>query len=161
MPRPAAKPLEIYTDGSCRWFKRASRMHGGWAFIVLSSANEEPNIYESGFYPAPQTNNSMELLAVLEALRYVKRHGLRQRPITIFTDSTYVIGGMVSSFRHQVADGLLDDAPNAPIWKLLHLHAEACRRLNFQHVKGHRKNVWNNQCDAMAGLARRNGEKKL
>lgn len=161
MARPPKQEYQIFTDGSCRWYKRPSRMHGGWAFIVLSDPNgNASNVYRSGFAPAPQTNNSMELRAVLEALRYVKEFGLRQNPITIFSDSQYVIGGMVSQFRHQVAEGIITDAPNAELWKLLHRHAEACRRLTFRHVKGHSTNVWNNYCDAMAGKARTDGVKK-
>lgn len=161
MPRPPKIEYQIYTDGSCRWFKRASRRHGGWAFIVLSGPDgNESNVYRSGFCPAPQTNNTMELMAVLEALRYVKEFRLRQNPITIFSDSSYVIGGMVSQFRHQVAEGIITDAPNAELWLLLHRHAEACRRLAFRHVKGHSTNVWNNYCDEMAGKARRDGEKQ-
>jgi ribonuclease HI len=160
MARPPKQEYQIYTDGSCRWYRQRDRMHGGWAFIVLSDPDgNESNVYRSGFCPAPQTNNSMELMAVLEALRYVKEFGLRQNPITILSDSQYVIGGMVSQFRHQVADGTIDDAPNSEIWKLLHQHAEKCRRLSFRHVKGHSTNVWNNYCDAMAGKARTDGEK--
>lgn len=159
--RPPKQEYHIYTDGSCRWFKRPERMHGGWSFIVLTNPEgNKSNVYRSGFCPAPQTNNTMELMAVLEALRYIKVHRLRFHPITVFSDSMYVIGGMVSQFRHQVADGTIK-APNSEIWKLLHRHAERCRRLNFRHVKGHSTNVWNNYCDAMAGRARREGVKAL
>lgn len=98
----------------------------------------------------------MELMAVLMALRWVGNARLRQHPIVIHADSMYVIGGMVSAFRHQVADGLIDP-PNKELWLLLHRHAERCKSLKFLHVKGHAGDAWNTMCDAMAGKARRDG----
>jgi ribonuclease HI len=100
----------------------------------------------------------MELMAVLNALRYVKDFGLRSYSIVVHTDSMYVINGMESQFRHQLADGLID-APNKEIWLLLHRHAERCKSLKFQHVKGHAGHVWNEYCDRMAGKARLDGIK--
>lgn len=160
MARPAKKPVTIYTDGSCVWHRSRKHTHGGWAFIVLADPEgDESNVYKAGYYPPPQTNQTMELLAVLEALRYVKEFGLRHHPITVWSDSTYVINGMMSQFRHQLADGLIE-APNAEIWLLLHRHAERCKQLMFRHVKGHAGNVWNEMCDKMANRARHDGTKK-
>jgi ribonuclease HI len=102
----------------------------------------------------------MEMLAVLNALRYVKEFQLRMHPVTIYTDSMYVIGGMISQFRHQVAEGVIDP-PNKEIWLLLHRHAERCRRLTFRHVKGHSGIVWNEYCDRMASKARLEGTRAL
>lgn len=167
MGRPNRPPITIYTDGSCVWYRSRKKTHGGWAFIVLSDPEgNESNVYKSGYYPPPQTNQTMELLAVLEALRYVKLHRLRFHPITIHTDSMYVINGMTSQFRHQVADGLIDP-PNKHIWLLLHRHAERCKRLTFRHVKGHSGQVlsdfykWNEYCDRMASKARLDGIKLM
>lgn len=145
----------IYTDGSCQWFKNPNKRHGGWAFIVLADSDDESNIYRSGYYAPPQTNQTMELLAVLEALRYVKEYGLRAHAITIHTDSMYVINGMTSQFRHHVAGGM--EAPNSEIWLLLHRHAERCKKLSFRHVKGHAGDTWNEMCDKIAGKARVTG----
>lgn len=161
MPRPPKPPITIYTDGSCAYSKRKAITHGGWAFIVLaSSEGNESNVYRSGFSPAPQTNQTMELMAVLNALRYVKNAKLRFNPITIHSDSMYVINGMISQFRHQLADGVID-APNKEIWLLLHRHAERCKKLGFKHVKGHAGHVWNETCDRMANRARLDGIKSL
>lgn len=159
MARRAKPELHIYTDGSCKWNRNGKNTHGGWAFIALSDPEgNESNVYKAGYCKPPQTNNTMELMAVLMALRYVGNARLRQHPVVIFSDSMYVIGGMVSSFRHQVADGLLDP-PNKEYWLLLHRHAERCKRLMFRHVKGHAGDVWNEMCDAMANRARHDGMK--
>lgn len=139
----------IYTDGSCP----VAYGPGAWAFIMLGA---DANVYDAGYMAAPQTNNTMELWAVLMALRFVKEKELRDESITIHADSTYVINGMISQFRHQVADGSIDP-PNADIWKRLHKHAERCRSLKFVHVKGHSGNTWNEYCDRMAAKALRDG----
>lgn len=153
--------LHIYTDGSCGWKSNRAHMHGGWAFVLLNDHDgNSSNVYSSGFSEAPQTNQTMELLAVLHALRYVREMKLRERTIVVHSDSTYVINGMESQFRHQLADGVID-APNKEIWLRLHKHAELCRSLKFRHVKGHSGNVWNELCDRMANRARREGEKAL
>jgi ribonuclease HI len=172
LPRPPKQEVHIFTDGSCQWFKNPKKNHGGWAFIVVfgrldahdPDAEEQhaigdgENVYKSGYCAPPQTNNTMELMAVLEALRWVKEFRLRHHPVIIHSDSTYVIGGMESAFRHQVADGMIDP-PNREIWLLLHRHAEACRNLTFRHVKGHAGHVWNEYCDRMANKARHSGMK--
>lgn len=161
MSRPPKQEYHIYTDGSCVWSRQRKKTHGGWSFIVLSDPNGDgDNFYKAGFCEAPQTNQTMELMAVLNALRYLKQNNLRFNPVTIHTDSMYVIGGMISQFRHQLAAGMID-APNKEIWLLLHKHAEACRRLKFQHVKGHSGNVWNEYCDRMASKARLDGTRAL
>lgn len=161
MTRPPRTEYHIYTDGSCVWHRSRKRTHGGWAFIVLSDPEgNEGNVYQSGFCEAPQTNQTMELMAVLNALRFVKRASLRFHPITIHSDSMYAINGMTSQFRHQLAEGAID-APNKEIWLLLHKHAEACRRLKFRHVKGHSGQVWNEYCDRMASKARLDGTRAL
>lgn len=160
MARPSKPIITIYTDGSCKWMRSKKRTHGGWAFIVLADPEgDESNVYRAGHCPPPQTNQTMELMAVLNALRYVKEFRLRSHPIVIRTDSMYVINGMTSQFRHHVAGGM--KAPNSEIWLLLHRHAERCKRLAFRHVKGHSGNVWNEYCDRMASKARLDGEKGL
>ena len=74
--------LHIYTDGACR----GNPGKGGWgAWLVYNETEKE--LY--GF-SADTTNNIMELTAVIEALKSLKR----KCPIIITTDSTYVKNGI-------------------------------------------------------------------
>jgi ribonuclease HI len=75
---------EIYTDGSCHPPSGA----GAWVAIILI---EREKIVLSGQVPGT-THNRMELLAVMEALSYLKTNNSRIRKIKIFTDSQYVTG---------------------------------------------------------------------
>ena len=52
-------PVTVYTDGACR----GNPGRGGWAWAVPGGA------YASGADPAT-TNQRMEIMAALEALRY-------------------------------------------------------------------------------------------
>jgi ribonuclease HI len=161
-----ASPVVIYTDGSCLNYKteatRNEKGHGGWAFVVVRE--DGPNIYGKGFAHAPQTNNTMELQAVLEALRWVHDHGLENDHILIRPDSLYVINGMISAWRHVAAETNIEGELNGEIWRKLHRYAEKTPRLRFAHVKGHTGkdvNKHNEMCDRIASTARKQGISKL
>jgi ribonuclease HI len=74
---------EIYTDGSCHTQKRI----GAWVAIVLTGTEKKilSGIVEN------TTHNRMELLAVIKALEFVKNTHPGNHPITVFSDSQYVI----------------------------------------------------------------------
>lgn len=154
-------PIVIYTDGSCRNFtgtKRRTNGHGGWAFVVV---NPDGNTYRSGFLPAPQTNNTAEIWAVLEAMRWVVRNGLQDQYILIRPDSTYVINGMISAWIHVAAETNFRGEKNGNLWRRLYQRLNQIRRLNFLHVKGHAGDKYNEFCDRIASRARKQGEMKL
>ena len=74
--------IYIYTDGACK----GNRGPGGWgALLIYREAKKE--LY--GF-SIESTNNIMELTAVIEALKSIKR----ECPIVITTDSNYVKDGI-------------------------------------------------------------------
>ena len=66
--------IEVFTDGACSGNPGA----GGWG-VILRSGGEENT-----------TNNRMELTAVIEALKALKK----ECDITIYTDSRYVMDGV-------------------------------------------------------------------
>ena len=74
--------IEIYTDGSCN----PKENIGAWA-AILEIDGESVTI--KGF-TKNTTHNRMELLAVINALDYLKQNDLEKRPVVVFTDSQYV-----------------------------------------------------------------------
>ena len=76
--------VEIFTDGACR----GNPGPGGWGALLRYRGNEREL---RGAAPAT-TNNRMELLAALEALRALKR---RSR-VHLQTDSQYVMNGITT-----------------------------------------------------------------
>src|SRR5579863_8404772 len=73
--------VDIFTDGACS----GNPGPGGWAAILRSGQHEK----ELSGGSAATTNNRMELMAVIEGLRALKKGS----PVTIHTDSRYVMDG--------------------------------------------------------------------
>lgn len=75
---------EVYTDGSCHTQRRI----GAWVAIVFTETKKK---LLSGIVK-DTTHNSMELMAVIKAIQYVKEHHGNISTIRIYTDSQYVTG---------------------------------------------------------------------
>ena len=73
--------IEIFTDGACSGNPGA----GGWGALLRCGEVEKEL---SGGFP-DTTNNRMELTAVIEALKALKK----PCEITLYTDSRYVMDG--------------------------------------------------------------------
>ena len=136
------KHITIYTDGSCS----GNPGPGGWAAIL--EYNDAKKEFSGGEYST--TNNRMELTAVIKALSFLKE----PCEVTLFSDSRYVIDSIQKGwvFSWQKKDWKKADnkpALNVDLWiellSLLEIH-----RVNFNWVKGHESNPFNNRCDELA-----------
>ena len=74
--------IKIYTDGSCL----ENPGNGGWAAII----NDNGGVRKISGSEKSTTNNRMELMAPIMALRKIKANS----EITIYTDSKYVKDGI-------------------------------------------------------------------
>ena len=72
----------IYTDGS----SRGNPGPGGYGIVMEHCKSGYVKEYSKGFKLT--TNNRMELMAVIEALKKLKQTNLK---ITVYTDSKYVV----------------------------------------------------------------------
>jgi len=140
----ASQPLDIYTDGACR----GNPGPGGWGALLISGQHEREL---SGAEPST-TNNRMELLAVIEALRALKRR-VRAR---VFTDSQYVQLGITTWLADWKARGWRTAArkpvKNQDLWEQLDALA-AGHEIEWHWVKGHAGNPGNERCDQLANAA--------
>ena len=75
--------LKIYTDGACS----GNPGKGGWAAIILDSDLNQVSISGS---ESKTTNNRMELMAPIMALKKIKK----KSEIVFYTDSKYVKDGI-------------------------------------------------------------------
>ena len=137
----------MFTDGACS----GNPGPGGWAAIVVTP---DGHVRELGGGEARTTNNRMEMTAPLEALRAVAS---RKEPVTVYSDSTYVISG-ITSWVHgwkrrgwTRADG--GEVLNRDIWEALD-RTVASRRgigpVEWRYVKGHAGNPGNERCDEIS-----------
>jgi ribonuclease HI len=137
--------LHIFTDGACA----GNPGPGGWAWAVAPDG--EPN----GSGGAVRTTNQrMELLAVLEAVRSL---GADRRPLAIHSDSTYVVNCFRDEWwkkwrRNGWRNSKREPVANADLWEPL-VDLVEVSDVTFQWVKGHSGDRMNDLVDALAVAA--------
>jgi len=136
--------VEIFTDGACR----GNPGPGGWAALIRMGAREREL---SGGEPLT-TNNRMELIAAIEALKVLKR----PCRVQLTTDSNYVRDGITKWIHGWRRNGwrTADRKPvkNADLWQAL-LDAAEPHRIEWHWVKGHSGHAENDRVDELACAA--------
>ncbi len=140
-------PILIFCDGATSGNPGPS----GWGAIVVLPRGE---VRELGGREANSTNNRMEMTGALEALRSIRSE---PGPVSIYTDSTYVIRGITQwiwgwrSRGWKTAEG--KEVANSELWKAL--AAELAQRgkenpVDWRYVRGHVGVPGNERVDAIA-----------
>ena len=134
--------VTIYTDGACS----GNPGPGGYGAILMYGSHKKEL---SGGEPNT-TNNRMELMGVITALKALNR----PCQVELYTDSQYVVNAIEKGWaRKWQANGWMrnkkDPALNPDLWQelldLLNVH-----QVTFHWVKGHATNLYNNRCDELA-----------
>lgn len=135
------KIVEIFTDGSCL----GNPGPGGYGAILRYGTREKEI---SGYCPSA-TNNRMELTAVIEALKLLKRAS----KVRIFTDSNYVFKGITTwiySWRKMNwFNSQRKPVLNRDLWEKLLSLAER-HHITWHWIKGHSRHPENERCDKLA-----------
>ena len=133
--------IKIYTDGSCL----ENPGNGGWAAIII---DDEKKTQIKGS-KKNTTNNQMELLAPIEALKKIPKGS----KVQIFTDSKYVKSGITEWIHNWKKNGwkTADKQPvkNKELWEELDLLANQFE-INWNWVKAHSTDKLNNEVDLIA-----------
>ena len=133
--------IKIYTDGSCL----GNPGNGGWAAIII---DDKKKIQIKGS-KKDTTNNQMELLAPIKALKKIPKGS----NVQIFTDSKYVKSGITEWIHNWKKNGwkTVNKQPvkNKELWtELDNLTNEF--KIKWNWVKGHSSDVLNNEVDLIA-----------
>jgi ribonuclease HI len=141
--------LSVYTDGGCL----GNPGPGGWAYVmVLRTFQGEKVVAEGKGAEKDTTNNRMELQAVISALRALRAAKELPWKAVVFTDSQYVQKGITEWIRLWKKNNwrTSDKQPvkNQDLWKRLEVMTENLT-LQWEWVKGHAGNNWNERCDRM------------
>lgn len=145
----------FYTDGSNSNNGRADSV-GGFAYVEVSSATSDciSTFSSSDYSPIGEvTNNRMELMAVISALRTCDKSD----EVLILSDSAYIVNCINENWmRKWKATGKTSTGKtpsNMDLWLTLERCMRRCGSVEFQHVKGHAQNVHNNMADMLAHQA--------
>ena len=134
--------VTIYTDGACS----GNPGPGGWAAILMAGGAKK----EMSGGERDTTNNRMELMAIIEGLKALKR----PCKVDIYSDSAYVVNAFEQNWIGKwVKNGWKNSAKaevaNSDLWKEL-INLTAMHNVTFHKVKGHADNEFNNRCDELA-----------
>ena len=135
--------IKIYTDGACS-NNQSNENKGGYGGI-LTKQGEQPLTLNGGFRNT--TNNRMELKAAIEALKRIHSSS----PVTVYSDSQYVVKGITEWIPNWIAKGKIEK--NGDLWMELYKIVMTFQDIQFMHVKGHNGNIYNEEADRLATMA--------
>ncbi|MFC1602805.1 ribonuclease HI [Pseudomonadota bacterium] len=135
------KKVEIFTDGACK----GNPGPGGWG-AVLRYNDTEKHLFGG---EVDTTNNRMELSAVINALKELKR----TCEVSITTDSQYVKNGITQWIDNWKRKGWKTASrkpvKNQDLWQLLDAEV-AKHNVEWAWVKGHSGHPENELADELA-----------
>jgi ribonuclease HI len=134
-------PVEIYCDGACS----GNPGPGGYGAIL----KYQGKVKEISGCERRTTNNRMEMMAVIEALRLVRG----PQRIRVITDSNYLVKGMTEWIqgwqRRNWVNSQKRPVLNRDLWETL-LALSVPHDVEWIWVKGHAGHRENERCDELA-----------
>ena len=132
----------LYTDGACS----GNPGPGGWRAVLIFNGIEKEL---SGANPST-TNNVMEITAVIEGLKALKR----PCNVNIYSDSAYVVNCFEKNWinnwiKNNWVNSKKEPVKNKELWLEL-LNLTKIHKVTFNKVKGHSNVKYNNRCDELA-----------
>ena len=134
--------VTIYTDGACS----GNPGPGGWGAILMAGENKK----EISGGKKDTTNNVMELTAVIEALKLLKR----PCKVELYSDSAYVVNAFLQNWisgwiKNGWKNSNKEEVKNKELWQEL-INLTKVHNVTFHKVKEHSENEYNNRCDELA-----------
>lgn len=134
--------IRMYTDGA----SRGNPGPGGYGVILLFAGHRKE--LSRGYRMT--TNNRMELMAVIEGLKALKKNNL---PVTIYSDSQYVVRAITEGWLNNwIKTDFKGGKKNKDLWTIYYNLAQHFK-INLVWVRGHANNPFNNRCDVLATTA--------
>lgn len=146
---PLLPTVQLFTDGACR----GNPGPGGWAYILRHPATGTEKEAAGG--EADTTNNRMELSAVIEGLKALKRRS----QVEVITDSAYVadgssqwLAGWKRNGWKRREKGSWKPVKNEDLWRALD-ELLSQHDVRFTRIRGHAGHAENERCDELAVAA--------
>ena len=132
--------VHVYTDGAAR----GNPGPGGYGIVMEWVGKPYRKEFSQGFKHT--TNNRMELLAVIEALRKLKNPNTQ---VLVFTDSKYVVDSVQKGWVFNWEKKGFKEKKNPDLW-IQFLKEYRKHQVQFKWIKGHNNHVQNERCDVLA-----------
>ncbi len=139
----------LFSDGACR----GNPGPGSWAALGMNEQHQI--IFSEASYEPITTNNRMELLGAINALKLLikERQGVLNEEVHLYSDSKYVTEGItawVPMWKSRGWKKADNKAPeNIDLWMELTEFSERFKNLKFHWVKGHAGHAHNERVDQM------------
>ena len=124
----------IFTDGGC---ERNPGGRGAYGIVILDRSTGRIETESAAFEST--TNNRMEMMAVLKALKKIKTSD----PVVLYSDSQYVVSTMRGEYARK---------RNLDLWEEID-KAMKNKTVLFAWVQGHSGHKYNEMCDEMCTKA--------
>jgi len=135
--------IDIFTDGACS----GNPGPGGWG-AILRMDEKEKELFGGELQT---TNNRMEMMAVIEALKALRQPVIL--PVRVHTDSQYVQKGISEWIHNWKRRGWKtankEPVKNADLWRELDQLASQ-QKIEWIWVRGHAGHTENERADALA-----------
>lgn len=134
--------IKIFTDGA----SRGNPGPGGYGAILMYGHHKKE--LSKGYRLT--TNNRMEIMGVLAALKALKKTDL---PVVVYSDSQYVVNTIEKGWlKTWIKTDFKGGKKNKDLWTLFYDLTKGMD-LKLVWVKGHADNPYNNRCDELATAA--------
>lgn len=141
------KEVCIYTDGACRGNGKDENIGGYGIILMYKDIKKE---IKRAFKNV--TNNKMELLSAIDALKMIKE----PCEVKLYSDSQYLVRafneGWIVGWKKNNWKRKRGELKNADLWKELD-KLNSVHKITWIWVKGHADNEYNNRCDKLANEA--------
>ncbi|MBT3982862.1 MAG: ribonuclease HI [Bacteriovoracaceae bacterium] len=147
----------LFSDGACR----GNPGPGSWAAIGQDQGAGV--LFESSGVEFQTTNNRMELIGAIEALKSLERFldecgkVADQAKVHLYTDSKLIVDAMGSWMAGWKRNGWKKSGGkpiiNVELWRELDELSEHFKKSQFHWVKGHAGHPQNERCDGLANEA--------
>ena len=134
---------KIYTDGGC-W---PNPGNGAYAWVIIDS--KDNIVHEECVSVIETTNNRMEMMAILESLKYLRKRNMKLE--MLYTDSQYCQKGikdwMPKWKKKNWKNSAGEPVCNQDIW--IEIDKVTTPKTKISFVKGHSGNKWNEYVDKL------------
>lgn len=145
-----AATITLWTDGGSRNHGNKKGQHvkesdpAAWAFCVIKDGKK----YTASEGEYGSTNNRMEVMALVKALKFLGRQGWQNEVIIATLDSKYVLDAITRKWidgwqRRGWKTGSNTEVANKELWQEIKKLLPYFTHLAFQWTKGHAKNAGN------------------